>query len=406
MELNEKQQEIHDYVVNDWIKNESQFLIIDGYAGTGKTLLLSQIAKTLKSRKNTSFFTPNFAFCSFTGKAASVLYRYLVEAQYPFTAIAEDVVSTIHSLILRPVIVFDPDTGKKIIAGWEKKEFMTNDPELIFIDEISMVGSEMWNDLLSYRKKIIGFGDSFQLPPVGPHKTNLLSSASFRLDQIHRQDENDIIDLSTYIRLNGKLPSTMKSDKIFRGSWQDQKCRDFFYSIDISSTDVNVLCGFNKTRNDINLEYRKTKNLQEDLLYPGDKIMCLRNNGVSGLRNGQQGVVNWIRPHSKHFWLGSILIDIFDDVYEGLIYKGFFGQEKYDEGIDGEKKLRKQYGEFDLFDFAYAVSVHKAQASEWDKIILFEQRSQYWDDSYYARWLYTGVTRAKKKLFLISNRWK
>ena len=49
--------------------------------------------------------------------------------------------------------------------------------------------------------------------------------------------------------------------------------------------------------------------------------------------------------------------------------------------------------------------MYKAQGSEWDKVILIEQISNYWDDEYYKRWLYTGVTRAREKLMIIDNYW-
>jgi len=61
--------------------------------------------------------------------------------------------------------------------------------------------------------------------------------------------------------------------------------------------------------------------------------------------------------------------------------------------------------ELDFYDYGYVTSVHKSQGSEWDRVILFEQRSKHWDDNFWARWLYTGVTRAINKIFIISNFW-
>ena len=56
-----------------------------------------------------------------------------------------------------------------------------------------------------------------------------------------------------------------------------------------------------------------------------------------------------------------------------------------------------------VFDFGYAVSVHKSQGSEWDKIILIEERNSYQSDEEYARWLYTAVTRASKGLVILDG---
>ncbi len=58
-----------------------------------------------------------------------------------------------------------------------------------------------------------------------------------------------------------------------------------------------------------------------------------------------------------------------------------------------------------FFDYGYSISVHKSQGSEWEKVIVFQQRTKRWDDEYYAKWLYTAVTRAKEKLFIITNAW-
>ena len=57
----------------------------------------------------------------------------------------------------------------------------------------------------------------------------------------------------------------------------------------------------------------------------------------------------------------------------------------------------------DYFDYGYTLSVHKSQGSEWNRVIVFEQRTKHWDDNYYARWLYTAITRAKNKLFIITD---
>ena len=57
----------------------------------------------------------------------------------------------------------------------------------------------------------------------------------------------------------------------------------------------------------------------------------------------------------------------------------------------------------DAFDYGNCISVHKSQGSEWEKVVLFEQRTKRWDDKFYTKWLYTAVTRAKKKLLVISD---
>lgn len=393
--LNVDQLKIHDHIINDFLKSTDKSITIGGYAGTGKTYLITAIGQTIRKQK------PGFviSYCSFTGKAASVLQNYLSKENIDMVA------TTIHSLIYRPVLGIDSKTGKQVVKSWKKIEDIASD--LIIVDEGSMVTSEIWKDLLSFKKKIIVIGDSFQLPPVGEDKFNLMNDCTFKLTEIHRQAETSaIISLSKFIRQHGYIPPNKQfSSSVFKTSWNNQKCKDFFKNINLASKDNIVLCGFNRTRNAINLDYRKKLNYREDLVYAGDKIICLKNNRNTGLKNGHQGIVMWVLPQSKHFYKGVIEICGEEGFYESVIYKHSFGKETYDD-IYNDKNLSKKLGSCDVFDYSYAISVHKSQASEWDNVVLIEQRSKFWDDQYFARWIYTGVTRAKKSLFVISDCWE
>ena len=62
---------------------------------------------------------------------------------------------------------------------------------------------------------------------------------------------------------------------------------------------------------------------------------------------------------------------------------------------------RKLTMQGDLFDYGYALTVHKSQGSESDKVILFEERFKQMDDLLWKKWLYTAVTRAKNELYII-----
>ena len=90
----------------------------------------------------------------------------------------------------------------------------------------------------------------------------------------------------------------------------------------------------------------------------------------------------------------------------GQVTYTMFNQRK-DSDVNKLKKyaIKKGYTGVDYFDYGYVTSVHKSQGSEWERVVLFEQRTKYWDDQYYARWLYTAITRAKEKLFIISDYW-
>ena len=84
-----------------------------------------------------------------------------------------------------------------------------------------------------------------------------------------------------------------------------------------------------------------------------------------------------------------------DNIYDADNYLGVLtGRLTY----NGRSKLYINY-----FDYGYCISVHKSQGSEWDKVILFEQRTKRWDDEFYTKWLYTAVSRAKHKLLIIGD---
>jgi exodeoxyribonuclease-5 len=70
----------------------------------------------------------------------------------------------------------------------------------------------------------------------------------------------------------------------------------------------------------------------------------------------------------------------------------------YFMGYEERRKCR-----VDLFDFGYCVSVHKSQGSEWNRVIMIDERNSYQSDDDYTRWLYTGITRAKEKLIMIED---
>lgn len=381
---------------------------IGGYAGTGKTFLISKLRTEIKKQY------PNavVAFCAFTGKAASILKRKLEEQKniYP-----EDYIGTIHGLIYKVRSRWDKQLKCHVIVGWERiepKDFLY---DIVIIDEASMVSREIWKDLSIVGKSIIAVGDHGQLPPVSDNSSfNLMKNPDFILTEIQRQAlDSPIIWLSKFVREQGYIPfNKMFSPNVFKISWNNQKCKNTWNNIEFDNNTI-VLCGFNQTRCFLNDEIRKRLSYTNTQPYPGEKVVCLRNNHVTKLMNGQIGTVMWVMPEKKDAFL--LTIDVDGDVYECFTHNLCFGQVTYtmfnitkDSDVQKLKKyaIRKGYsGGVDYFDYGYVISVHKSQGSEWDRVILFEQRSRHWDDNYYAKWLYTGVTRAKEKLFIISDYW-
>jgi exodeoxyribonuclease-5 len=93
----------------------------------------------------------------------------------------EDYVGTIHSLMYFP----ETDDVSGMILGWHRREWLEFD--FIFVDEASMVGKEIWEDLLAYGVPIVAIGDHGQLPPIGKDNFNLMEDPEYVLTEIHRQ---------------------------------------------------------------------------------------------------------------------------------------------------------------------------------------------------------------------------
>jgi len=384
----------------------SSYITIAGFAGTGKTHLIGDIASELKSI-NRSF---SAAFVTFTGKASSVLRKRLEESNIDTEH--DHFVGTIHSMMYKPYFIVN-GLGIKVLAGWRKRSrdelsWMYN---LIIVDEASMVNKEIWDDLCSYGIPIIAVGDHGQLPPIGDN-FSILQSPTYILRTIHRQALNSpIIQLSIAARQNGFIQPGFYSRDVFKLQWNDQRCQDIFNNIQWDKNYI-VLCAFNQTRVNLNNQIRNYLGFKLSEPYPGERLICLKNNHETKIMNGQLGSMVWFTHFNKDIYEITLEMDDNGEMYNNIAHNYCFGKISYDGAFDEVtgKKIktiirRSEYKSIDLFDFGYAISVHRSQGSEWNNVVLFEQRSSYWDDNFYKRWLYTAITRAKNKLFLISNYW-
>lgn len=393
-------------------KTDEPFTTMAGLAGTGKTTLLGFLAAELRQRK--AYI--RIGFITYTGKASIVLGSKLQDIG------SDDFVGTIHSLIYFPLT--DEKTGK--IEGWYRKDFL--DVDFIFVDEASMVGKEIWKDLLEYKVPIIAIGDHGQLPPVGYNDFNLMAEPEFCLTEIHRQAlDNPIIKLSMVAREEGWIDYGVYGKGIAKLHWTDPRCQKVIQRYDKES-DLIALCGMNKTRVQINKMIRKNYGLS-GIPKPGERLICLKNNKNIGVMNGQIGNLVNIGPIGKQFYDLQMRMDgLKFDVFMYALKESFgktFSKDAYDKsnmletklelGDEIEKMYRADNPDYymgldekrkcrvDLFDFGYCVSVHKSQGSEWNRVIMFDERNSHQSDDDYTRWLYTGITRAKEKLIIIED---
>lgn len=395
-------QKTADNLIADWFFNSAkQIFVLAGYAGTGKTTLLRHtITDTLKlvPDESAAFVTP-------TGKAATVLIRSGVQA------------CTLHKLIYQSITeeVEIELNGKKIAVeklSFKRRESIDKSIKLIILDEASMVSDEVLLDLAEYGVKILACGDNAQLPPVEGENA-FMTDPDFTLETIVRQNiGNPVIKLSQMAREGEYIPfgrygnnALVISKRIFTG----EKRKNALLKAD------QIICGTNKTRSLINEEVRTLKGFY-GLPKDGEKLICVQNNWETyidgemrfNLVNGIIGEI--IDPYYDEYKdLGFIQFkpEFLDEICPealpldtGIFTDGYFRYkrgdyfEKFDE--NGEP-----VGAFILnrFDFGYCISCHKAQGSEFESIVIFDESYCFKEDK--NRWLYTAVTRAKKNLIIV-----
>jgi len=360
-------------------KNKKQVITLGGYAGTGKTTLIAEFRK--KIEKISKDIRVNF--CSYTGKAVQVMKSKI-------KSMPKDNISTIHSLIYSPI----EDDHDRII-GWEKKDEIKGD--LIIVDEASMIDEIIWADLLSYRIPIVAVGDHGQLPPISG-KFNLMENPDLKLEKIHRQaEDNPIIKLSIMAREKGIIPSIPFGENVKKYSRSNPDVQEEIKEIiNRYDKDTLILCGYNSTRVKLNKYVRDILGFERENPQQNDQVICLRNNHKAGIFNGMQGIIISIYSESRKSYYAEI------EMADGKIFSGPILKEQFNnpKSLNLTEHRRKTLN-LDLFDYGYAITVHKAQGSQAKKVILFEERFPNMENDMWRRWLYTGITRAEKELNIL-----
>ncbi|PIR13186.1 hypothetical protein COV49_03035 [Candidatus Falkowbacteria bacterium CG11_big_fil_rev_8_21_14_0_20_39_10] len=371
-----------------WFEKNSKtkkYISLGGYAGTGKTTIISVLRNDLLTINKKL----RVAFVSYTGKATRVLESRLSEGKIILTT---DSVSTIHALIYTPIV-----NEKEDIIGWKKKEKI--DYDLIIMDEASMVDGIIWNDLISFSIPIIAVGDHGQLPPIQGN-FSLMAHPELFLTHIHRQAEkNPIIGLSIHAREHGYIRPGNYSPLVKKYTPADPDFHmEVVEALENYDNDTLVLCGYNSTRKRLNRSIRNSLGFDMPEPTSGDRVICLRNNHEHQIYNGMLGTVHKIKPAGDNWYEAEIQMDDAD------IYNGHISREQFDSDIAlnfTDKRSKIMAG--DLFDFGYALTVHKAQGGQAKKVVLFEERFKKMSDLQWKRWLYTAVTRAEEELIIFGT---
>lgn len=316
--------------------------IVEGYAGTGKTTIIAELVRRL----------PEAVVVSFTGKAVSRLKK-----------VTEGCCLTIHKLLFSEYI-----------------------PSEIIIDEASMVSLPLFVSLVSRYplRRLILIGDPCQLPPIeyGRVFEKLVASGLFpmaRLSKVFRTQEDHILVNSLNLR-EGNLDRLEEGDnfRLLPGGVKEvlglvEKLRP--HEVTIISPYKNPLKELNRGCQEI---YHKGKRSYPDLYgnryYLGDRLMCRENDYEKEVFNGEEGIVTSINSKSMR-----------------VIFSSGIKEYNLQEEDDMEKVMH-----------SYAISVHKSQGSEYNNVVFFlEDRIH--GSFINKRMVYTALTRAKEKMFLVGN---
>ena len=444
---------VADFVSSD----EGDILVVNGYAGTGKTTAISAVISVMKE------FQTKCVLLAPTGRAAKVLSSYAGQPAY-----------TIHKHIYRQKSIGGDGFGQFSLAPNKDKE------TLFIVDEVSLIGIDagqqqstaafgtgnLLEDLISFVRagvdcKVILIGDSAQLPPIGleaspallPEYMKMMGGVQFaELSTVVRQQhESGILYNATLIRqLQSELeygPGVMDIcdlgletdpfDDIERISGGEliEKIGDAYSAY--GEDDTIILCRSNKRAIKYNLGVRSTVQFKEERLVRDDKLMIVKNcyqflEGIEGMDYIANGDIAKLQKISKfeeryglHFAEARISFPDYDDqeivakvvldtlesesaslTYEqsNMLYQGV--NQDYAHITAKRKRYEavredKYYNALQL-KYANAITCHKSQGGQWRCVFIdnpFWQEELTVDD---LKWLYTAITRATEKVYLVN----
>lgn len=444
---------VADFVSSD----DSDILVVNGYAGTGKTTAISAVISVMKE------FQTKCVLLAPTGRAAKVLSSYAGQPAY-----------TIHKHIYRQKSVGGDGFGQFSLAPNKDKEV------LFIVDEVSLIGIDasqqqstaafgtgnLLEDLISFVRagvecKVILIGDSAQLPPIGleaspallPEYMKMMGGVQFaELSTVVRQQhESGILYNATLIRqLQSELEygpgvmdicdlglETEPFDDIERISGGEliEKIGDAYSAY--GEDDTIILCRSNKRAIKYNLGVRSTVQFKEERLVRDDKLMIVKNcyqflEGIEGMDYIANGDIAKLQKISKfeeryglHFAearisfpdyddqeiVAKVILDTLESESASLTYeqsnKLYQGVNEDYAHITAKRKRYESVREDKYYNalqlkYANAITCHKSQGGQWRCVFIdnpFWQEELTVDD---LKWLYTAITRATEKVYLVN----
>lgn len=420
--------------------DDGDILVVNGYAGTGKTTAMAAVVAGLAALEIPSVLLAP------TGRAAKVLSQY---AGHP--------ASTIHKHIYRQKSLSAEGVGAFTLT------FNKARSTLFIVDEVSLIGlsdgfgtGNLLEDLVAFVRagtdcRLILMGDAAQLPPVGLDASPALS-ASFmngfggvsyvELTTVVRQAADSGI-LRNATGLREMLPYSFGPLKLsvfpdvrrISGGELLEALSDAYGKY--GEDEVMVLCRSNKRAGRYNAGIRSSVLYHEERLVRGERLMIVRNHYLDGLEgtdyiaNGDMAKLVWIKHFEERYGLHfadaclsfpdygdqevemKVLLDVLESDAPSL------GQEAAQALFTGvladyadlpTKKKRYDAVRSDPFfnalqiKYAHAITCHKAQGGQWKCVFV---DNPFWQDELQEedlKWLYTALTRAVEQVYLVNFR--
>ena len=383
--------------------NSNNVVIITGGPGTGKTTIIKNVIDIYKSHGK------KVVLCAPTGRAAKRM-----------TEMTGEEAKTVHRLLEKGKIEKD---NEFTIMNYEVAPI---DADVIIVDEASMVDIYLMNYLLNgiYQgTKLILVGDTDQLPSVGPGSVlkDIINSERIKtifLDEIFRQAAQSKIIVNSHRVNDGEYfldkeeQEGLKDDFFYikeksqdimldqiislcKGRLKNFGDYDFFENIQILSPTKKGLLGTKELNKKLQEELnpssdeKNEKKVGEVIFREGDRVMQVKNNYDIYWEKGN--TLSLTYESGTGIFNGEL----------GKIVKIDFLNKQIKILFDDEKEAWYAFSDMDQIEHAYAITVHKAQGSEFDVVIMVVTQSSAMLLT--RNLLYTGLTRAKKLLILIGN---
>ena len=356
----------------------NNFFIITGGPGTGKTTIIKAIVMILKDILDLNH--DDIALLAPTGRASKRMAESVGAPAY-----------TIHKFLK-----WNKETESFLIDEYNKSH-----EKIVIVDESSMIDIFLFSSLLKGLKlnvKLILVGDANQLPSIGPGDllNDLLHISTIKkkyLNTIYRVKEGSYI---TY--LANDIKNRKHFDK-FPTNYSDFKF--------IESDDDNIKKYLKEIVN---------KAVEKGISSENFQVLAPMYKGLNGIDSLNSMMAEIFNPNAEKFIIGDKYYRINDKVIQLVndvdnnVYNGDIGYIKDIYYIDKKLIVEIDYsgniveyknGEFDKFNLAYAVSIHKSQGSEYANVVIILASS--FNRMFYNKLIYTAVTRAKSSLIILGS---